>query len=200
MKQEKFSAESLILRAKHNSLFKHFPTDNALYCSDVAEVMPRILARYGVAEWQAAVIALELHGHVGLYAMLGVKMGSRALELLDVGRGDVTVRSFAGLTPPFSCLNDGLQASTGATLGHGSIVVEPSQVPHVEALFTAGEKSLRLTLKRDVVQLIDDELRDLIRRVGSDTSEYWAAVRALAIDKWVRFDRRSIFDEIEERA
>lgn len=198
MERVKINTEYLASHARHNSVFKHFPTDNALYCSDVAKVMPHILTRYGEAELQAALIALELHGHVGLYALLGVKMGCRALELLDVGRGDLSVRSFAGLTPPFSCLNDGLQASTGATLGHGTISVEQLQVPHVEALFTTGEKTLRLTLKRDFMQLIEDELHDLIRQTGNETPEYWAAVRALAIDKWLRFDRRSIFDEREE--
>lgn len=197
MERVKLSPEAVIPHAECNTLFDHFPTDGALYYHDVAEVAPRILARYGVGEWRSVVVAMELHGHVGLYALLGVKMGCRALELLEAARGDVSVRSYAGFRPPISCLNDGLQASTGATLGHGSIAVLSPQVAHVEALFTAGTRSVRLILKREIVQLIEDELHDMVRHTGDNTPEYWAAIRQLAIEKWLRFDRRAIFDVSE---
>ena len=39
---------------------------------------------------------------------------------------NLKVLSFAGTRPPISCFNDGLQISTGATLGHGSIKIAKS--------------------------------------------------------------------------
>jgi formylmethanofuran dehydrogenase subunit E len=51
--------------------------------------------------------------------------------------------------PPMSCLADGLQAATGASLGCGTISVEHDK-SSPEALFIRGDERLRLALKDDV--------------------------------------------------
>lgn len=89
----------------------------------------RTIARWGKEEWRAVILTNEIHGHIGIYSTIGAKMGIYALELLsrlcNKAEG-LKVLSFAGSRPPVSCFNDGLQISTGATLGHGSIKIAKS--------------------------------------------------------------------------
>jgi hypothetical protein len=66
--------------------------------------------------------AVEFHGHLGPYLICGVKMGLLALKLLGSrGYRGLTVTAETGVTPPVSCLVDGLQVATGCTLGKGNI-------------------------------------------------------------------------------
>ena len=84
----------------------------------------RTIARWGKEEWRAVILTNEIHGHIGIYSTIGAKMGIYALELLSRlcnKAEELKVLSFAGSRPPISCFNDGLQISTGATLGHGAI-------------------------------------------------------------------------------
>ncbi len=197
MQSKNLTPEAAIPYGDHNTLFRHFPTDVTLYRDDVAPIIRRAIDYYGSDEWRAMVLTMELHGHMGLYALIGVKMGCHALKRLEVMRGNLTVRSLAGLQPPISCLNDGLQVATGATLGHGAIEAEATQSPQLAAIFRSGNRALKLALRHDVTMLITDEVKDLVKECGNDTPEYWAAIRALAIERWVRFDRRSIFEVSE---
>ena len=89
----------------------------------------RTIARWGKEEWRAVILTNEIHGHIGIYSTIGAKMGIYALELLSRlcnKAEELKVLSFAGSRPPVSCFNDGLQISTGATLGHGSIKIAKS--------------------------------------------------------------------------
>lgn len=69
--------------------------------------------------------AAGFHGHLGPWLTLGGLVGTDALRRLDTrGYWDVEVTVF--MTParqrqPFSCVLDGLQATTGATLGKQNI-------------------------------------------------------------------------------
>ncbi|MCU0639725.1 MAG: nucleoside hydrolase, partial [Candidatus Krumholzibacteria bacterium] len=107
-------------------VFRGFPVDPALFRDDVASIADEIVVRHGLEEWRAAVIANELHRHLGIYSIIGVKMGIRARELMNATLDDLEVTSLASSEPPLSCMNDGLQASTGASLGRGSISVDPA--------------------------------------------------------------------------
>ena len=59
--------------------------------------------------------------------------------------------------PPLSCMNDGIQVSTGATPGHGLLTVknEPSPTPAVE--FTYMNRKIKLTLKPEIA--VKDKFR-----------------------------------------
>lgn len=68
--------------------------------------------------------AVAFHGHRGPYLVCGVRMGLLALRLLrSRGYTGLTVTAETGVTPPVSCLVDGLQIATGCTLGKGNIAV-----------------------------------------------------------------------------
>jgi len=175
-------------------VFFGFPDDPALYAADVAPVVKNIIARHGRSEWRAGVLTNELHGHLGIYAIIGVKMGIRAREFFNIGVDDITVVTYAGLQPPISCMNDGLQVSTGGTLGHGLISVADEKIIRPEATFTFKNKTLRLKLKPEYAQQIRKDVEDAIRQYGNLTEPYWQQIRLLAIKYWEEFDRHEMFE------
>jgi len=66
--------------------------------------------------------AVEFHGHLGPYLILGILAGELALKKLKCKKYfGLDVRVFGANMKPKSCLIDGLQLSTGATFGKGNI-------------------------------------------------------------------------------
>lgn len=177
-----------------NQVFKTFMTDSTAYLSDVHPLIETAIEKYGYQEWAACVLTSELHRHLGIYALIGAKMGIRALEYFGAGVDEMKVVSYAGSIPPFSCLNDGLQVSTGATVGHGLISV--SDDPNIEpkADFEYLGTTIRLTLKKDYKQKIKEEVKELSMLYGLDSDLYWDLLRGYALGYWKNWDRREIFD------
>ncbi len=90
--------------------------------------------------------AVEFHGHLGPYLICGVKMGLLALRLIrSRGYTGLTVTAETGVTPPVSCLVDGLQVATGCTLGKGNIAVLGGG--HPRALFRTKDQSVVIELR-----------------------------------------------------
>lgn len=186
-----------ILRGKPDSesrVFYGFPTAGSLYAADVAPLVDSAIVRHGPSEWRAGVLTNELHGHLGIYATIGVKMGIRAREYFNIGVDDIRVTTFAGDRPPVSCMNDGLQVGTGASVGHGLIEVAQVDRPRPEACFTFKNKTIRLTLKPAYADRIRRDVKRGIELYGDLTEPYWQYVRALALRYWLDFDRHEIFD------
>ena len=171
----------------------------------------RTIARWGKEEWRAVILTNEIHGHIGIYSTIGAKMGIYALELLSRlcnKAEELKVLSFAGSRPPISCFNDGLQISTGATLGHGSIKIakscslsKESADARVEAIFRfkaicgteAKEMQLRVWLKEELRQQIAGDIANAVKQYGH-TPDYWLQVRRLALDYWQQWNRAEIFE------
>lgn len=186
-----------IARGKPDSecrVFYGFPADSGLYAADVAPLVAPALERHGASEWRAAVLTNELHGHLGIYALIGVKMGIRAREYFAIGVDDIRVESFAGRRPPVSCLNDGLQVGAGATTGHGLLTASEVDRPRPEALFTFKGKTIRLTLKPEYAARIRRDVQRGIELHGDLTEPYWQYIRELALRYWLEFDRHRLFD------
>ena len=186
-----------ILRGKPDSesrVFYGFPIRHALYAADVVPIIDSAIARHGVSEWRAGVLTNELHGHLGIYATIGVKMGIRAREYFNIGVDDILVTTYAGHNPPISCMNDGLQVGTGASVGHGLITVAENVTPRPEARFTFKNKTVRLVLKPGYADRIRRDVKRGIELYGNLTEPYWQYVRALALQYWLDFDRHEIFD------
>jgi pyrimidine-specific ribonucleoside hydrolase len=182
------------LEARQSVVLRRFPDQPSALREDVAEAAPEILRRHGAEEWKAALLANELHRHLGIYSLVGVKMGIRARELLDASLDDLRVESHSGLRPPMSCLTDGLQVATGASLGRGTIrVVEGDPAP--KAIFIKDEVRLELALKDAVWRRIQSDVDSAVERFGKLTPEYFGEIRRLSIRYWLTLDRREIFDE-----
>jgi pyrimidine-specific ribonucleoside hydrolase len=176
-----------------NEVFETFPENTELFADDVQPYIKNIIQRYGREEWRLAVLTNEIHGHLGIYALVGVKMGLRARQYFHVGVDDLAILSCAGLTPPLSCLNDGLQVSTGGTLGHGLIAVSSENSFRPEATFTFKQRSVSLRLKEKYWAKAKSDIKNGIDKFGLNTDGYWRYIRKLAIEYWLKWDREEIF-------
>jgi len=87
---------------------------------------------------------IKLHGHSGPYLNLGIKMGLLALNLLEVkGYFDLSTEVEMEYRTPKSCLIDGLQISTGCTMGKGNIrVIDNPET--IKVLFKSDKKINKL--------------------------------------------------------
>ena len=176
-------------------VLKSFNLPLEQYSDDVQSIIAPCLERNGEREWKLVVLTNEIHGHLGIYSSIGAKMGLRAREGFEAQgiTGHISVLSFAGSEPPVSCLNDGLQVSTGASIGHGLIAVSDDPSKRPEAIFTCGGHSIRLALKAEYAGQIRSDIADASSRFGS-TPQYWQRVRDLAIKYWLSWHRNDIFD------
>ena len=174
--------------------FRSFIFKTAAYRPDIAEIIYETIDKYGEEEWRAVTLTTEIHGHLGVYSIIGAKMGILAREIFGNDTNDLVVNSFAGQKPPLSCLNDGIQVSTGATVGHGLILISDDPTKYPAADFTLGDKTIRLTLKKEFQEDIDLELNNLFKKCGGLTEEYWTEVRKLGIACWKEMDRKEVFE------
>ena len=131
-----------------------FPTEPSLYKYDVRAMMDETIKKFGLDEWKACVLTDEIHGHLGIYSIVGAKMGIRAREYFHAGTDKLHVITYGGSKPPKSCLNDGLQASTGATIGQGLIMVASVEEALPQADFSYKGKTIRIRLKEEYKQRI----------------------------------------------
>lgn len=173
---------------------KRMPADTAFYMADIQPFVTEIRNRYGEDEWTSGVIANELHRHLGVYAIIGVKMGIRAREYFCTGVDEMYVTTHAGSTPPLSCMNDGIQVSTGATPGHGLLTVSSEKPSFAAADFTHKDRIIRVTLKKELADKISGELKEINFIYGLDSDIYWELVRQNSIKYWLLFDRHEIFE------
>ena len=177
-----------------SKVFDGFPNEEALFALDVRPIMADIIQKNGLEEWRLGVLTNEFHSHLGIYAVIGTKMGLRAREYFHIGVDDISVLSHAGQTPPLSCMNDGLQVSTGGTIGHGLFAVKAAPPFTPEASFTFKNRILRLRLKDNFWSLVKNDIRTGIERFGLNTEPYWQYVRKLALRYWRDWNRREIFN------
>ena len=161
---------------------------------DILAIREDTVGRFGPEEWDKSVLTNLVHGHLGIYSIIGVKMGLMAMETLGASAEHpcVSVLSFAGVVPPISCLNDGLQISTGSTLGRGLITVAPDSSVRPEAQFSYHGRTIRLSLKPEYSRQIEQDLKLARERFG-DTPAYWQSVREAALRYWSIWDRHNIF-------
>ena len=103
------------------------------------------------------IAAGRFHGHIGPFLAIGLRMGAIANE--GLGRDPMEMKASAAVEPrpPRSCVLDGIQYSTGCTMGKGNIVITPSP-DEVAATFQMGQKSLKLRVKQAFLDKMDREL------------------------------------------
>lgn len=177
-----------------NIVFNGFPMQRELFAYDVRQIMDSAIIKYGDDEWKANVMTDEFHGHLGVYSIVGAKMGIRAREWFGVGPDQLEALSFAGVIPPYSCLNDGIQASTGATLGMGTIRVNTDVKTKPEAIFSYKGKAIRICLKEEFNKQVDNDIEEGIVKFGLMDDGYWKLIRRNALKYWIDWDRNKIFN------
>ena len=190
-------------------VFSRFPTDPSLFREDVVPIAGRIIEKHGLKEWKIAVLTNEFHDHLGIYSILGAKMGLRVREYFDAGLDELFIVSGAGSQPPLSCMNDGLQVATGATLGHGTIIVAgkkdmpetekafPGERPSPMARFYYKDRAIEVSVKKEVREKIRMDVVHGVEKYGTETPEYWEYIRVLALQYWLELNRNEIFEIAE---
>jgi formylmethanofuran dehydrogenase subunit E len=101
----------------------------------------------------------NFHGHLGPYAVLGYRMGLIANEKLGNDAFCKSAIVMTGNKPPISCIVDGIQLSSGCTLGKGNINVENQGI--AKAIFSnkEGEKII-IRLKDEIKNDIDKNVTE----------------------------------------
>ena len=97
--------------------------------------------------------AVEFHGHLGPYLVLGLKAGLFANQVL--GKEPMKTKAIIETRPkpPQSCFVDGVQFSTGCTLGKGNISLIEGE--GLIVTFKKNNKILILKLKQEVIEEIN---------------------------------------------
>src|SRR3989339_815293 len=193
------SKEKAFLKSNENAqnnyqVLNYFPLDSALYLVDVSSPMKETILKFGMEEWAVCVITNELHRHVGIYAIVGAKMGVRVLEYFGTGPDELKVLSLAGSIPPLSCMNDGIQVSTGATAGHGLLQISSNQPFEPTMVFEYLGQKVKVTLKETYRKEIAKEVEQLVVIYGINSNVYWDLVRQIALNIWFRWDRNQMFE------
>lgn len=97
----------------------------------------------------------KFHGHIGPYVIIGYKIGIIANKLLDSDPFSKKVKVWTKKFPPMSCVIDGIQLSSGCTIGKGSIIVKNGEFLKTEFSNNEGKKiqiSLKMQIKEDIEQ------------------------------------------------
>ncbi|MFB0544184.1 MAG: FmdE family protein [Asgard group archaeon] len=109
----------------------------------------------------------DFHGHVGPFIVTGLKMGLLALEKLNAEKySGMKVIVETGTTPPMSCIVDGIQMSTGCTLGKGNIEVIPNNKPTVTFTKKSDNQQIKITLKDKWLQEISNVSKESMQKLA----------------------------------
>ncbi len=177
----------------NNRVFNTFPVDTNLYKPAYAAILNETIGKFGPAEWKAISLTNEIHGHTGIYSIIGAKMGIRAMDYFNVGINNLSVKTFAGNDPPLSCFNDGIQISTGATIGQGLITVSDSISKIPSAIFEFNGRKVRISATPEIAEQMQREIMHGVATYGPLTDPYWLYIEDLALRYWAEFDRTQIF-------
>jgi hypothetical protein len=97
--------------------------------------------------------AVEFHGHLGPFLVLGVRAGLLANSFLGKDCFKMKAIVTTDPHPPNSCFVDGIQFATGCTLGKRNIVLKKGK--EISVLFTKEDLKLRLKVKGELLESID---------------------------------------------
>lgn len=179
-------------------IYNELPTEGFYLRNDIGNFADTIIASHGYTEFKLVSITSEIHSHLGVYSVLGAKVGLRIMEYLHAGLDEIEIVSYAGYTPPTSCFNDGLQVGTGSTIGYGTITVDTTQNLRPEVLVKYNGREILFSVKPEIVNQIRTEISRLVKSDGIDSEMYWIKLRDITIKKyWLGMSRFDILD-IEE--
>jgi len=109
--------------------------------------------------------AVSFHGHLGPFLVLGLRMGLLAKRRLGFeGHFDVRGLALTGAQTPVSCIVDGLQTATGATLGKGNIKVGEMQGGRPAARFDSNGRTVQIAVCAHALERI----ASVARRVSTE--------------------------------
>ena len=116
--------------------------------------------------------ARKLHGHVGPYLVVGLRMGTAAKKALGISDSELThlrAEVVVPLYPPFSCLLDGIQVSTTCTIGNQRLSFKNAK--YIQATFTKENSSMIVKIKP--TKQLSQQLEQLHLQNQLDEANAW---------------------------
>jgi len=104
---------------------------------------------------------VKLHGHLGPFLVLGVRMGMIANRILNPAHNrsnalQATVR--LPLRTPYSCILDGIQSTTRCTVGNQRLkTIDSPEEMTAEFKMHGSDKSLIITTSPKIIGEIENE-------------------------------------------
>ena len=109
----------------------------------------------------------RFHGHIGPFLAIGLRMGFLANEVL--GRAPMQTRAVVRVEPrpPRSCVVDGIQYSSGCTMGKRNIGIQNDDEA-VSVTFTRGGRNISVSLRNDFLEKMEADLDDATEKAVID--------------------------------
>jgi formylmethanofuran dehydrogenase subunit E len=125
--------------------------------------------------------AVDFHGHLGPFLILGLKAGLYANSILGKDCFKTTAFVKTDTSPPYSCFVDGVQFVTGCTMGKGNVKLRKGA--GLSVCFLKEGKSLKLKLKKKTL--------DLVRTISSEDSLKQASLNLMqtSVDELFEIER-----------
>jgi formylmethanofuran dehydrogenase subunit E len=105
--------------------------------------------------------AEKLHGHLGPFLVIGVRMGETVKQVLSIKEsGKLQAEATVPLLTPFSCVLDGIQATTSCTIGNQKLRIKNSK-EEISASFTLDSaKAIKISVKPEIVKNLMNEISE----------------------------------------
>ncbi len=99
--------------------------------------------------------AVKLHGHLGPFLVIGVRIGSIARKILNPNvkdKNQLCITAEIPLSTPFSCVIDGIQVTTRCTVGNQKLRIKNSR-KEITAYFSMqnSDKALKIAVNSKIV-------------------------------------------------
>jgi formylmethanofuran dehydrogenase subunit E len=122
--------------------------------------------------------AAKFHGHLGPFLVIGVRMGEIAKKQLGINeenRLELHASIRTPLYPPFSCVIDGIQATTSCTVGNQKLKIEKS-MKEITARFKlqSSDKTMKISVNPKVARNLTEEMSK-----GADSEQLAAKIAHL---------------------
>ena len=92
----------------------------------------------------------RFHGHLGPWLVLGLQAGAHARRKLAASPFDLNARVFCPAGTPYTCFVDGIQFSSGCTMGKGNISHCRANECRVEFTRKGSRSRVRLAVRPEV--------------------------------------------------
>ncbi|MBU0598523.1 formylmethanofuran dehydrogenase subunit E family protein [Patescibacteria group bacterium] len=97
----------------------------------------------------------KFHGHIGPYVLLGYRIGELSRNVIKNIR---SIKIYVHDKPPQSCIIDGIQLSTGCTIGNGKIKIINSRAK-TKVLVFGNNSKIEITLSNFIKQSLKKSLK-----------------------------------------
>ena len=121
--------------------------------------------------------ARDIHGHLGPFLVLGVKMGVAGMKRLGIKENMLQLHIEAEMPRqiPYTCTLDGIQATTQCTFGNQRLVFKEANLPIISAKF-----GLKNQNKQVIISLRDEILQTLMKKLKEAKKDATAVQEKLA--------------------